>query len=891
MDKFQNWTQNIEAPVAGFATPKSLAELCQVVREAEAAGLPVHAAGSAWAYSAPAHCEGVVVHTEALSGFPAAVQSAITQPGPADRLLVAVGGGITIRNLCLALDGKPRPDGRPGPPAELLRGRRWTLPTLGGACGQSLAGAVGTGTHGGDAARPAIGDYLHALLLVGSGGQLTLVQRTAAVEVNLLRDNLIAEGELPPGATVRELRSDAALDAAVLALGRFGIVHTAVLAAQDETEVALVEHRWPSTWRALAPGLGARIEQAVAGDEFLEVLINPVTQADGDRTCLVSQRKSLPHTELPVAGRAFGLGDQASTPVLDERSRSSLPPEIGQALCAKELPPLLADVAKLLGLPTDRRLGDVLSDLLNLTTTLGLPQLVEVATSAVTDALKPSRRPSDNQPWLVHGTRWEVGDFFDYDSDCFRMDFAELFFPADGDLTARVDGVLGVFETLRAQGIALGGYVSLRFLRGSHSLLAPAPFERSCAIEVAMLRGLVGNRMALTLLHELAVRHGGRLHWGQLNELDSAATTQLLGDALPTWRRELAAAEGESTTFSTAFTRRRGLEVDRTADWTQWTDGGIRAGGAPALAGNQVFVADERRIVHSTNTIGGPWRQVRPEPIGAQARVVVLAGARRLEILAADATGRVLRSRQEANGGFPRWEQLDGEGIDGDPVGAAHADGRLELFARGDFQRQRALLQAWAHWPGGPWAGLTPVGSGRLGGPPSVCGRSFQGSDQLVVLAAGPTGYVRWSAQTGPGGASGWTAWQDLGAQPGSHPLAFRDPHGVVRALVLDPAGQAYEAIELTGELAVRWQPWRALPAGPRLDPTVGLTGAGSWLLGLGRDGRLLGSHLDGGNWTAWQDLGGALTGPVAASAGTGGVLVAGVRRGDGQLVSRRLNA
>lgn len=890
MDTFQNWTQNIEAPVAGFATPKTLAELRQVVLDAEAAGLPVHAVGSAWSYSAPAHCEGIVVRTEALSGFPAALQASITAADTGPRLLLAVGGGITIRNLSLALDGKPRPDGRPGPPAELLRGRRWSMPTLGGSGGQTLAGATGTGTHGGDAARPAIGDYLHALLLIGSGGQVTLIQRAAVVDVDLLRDKLIAEGELPADGTVRELRGDAALDAAVVSLGRFGVLHSAVLEVHDETERALVEHRNPGTWRQLSRELPALVERAVTGDEYLEVLINPVAQPDGDRKTVLSRRKSLPLGDLPTAGRTFGLGDQASTPVTEERARAGLPPELGQALCAKELPPLLAEVARLLGLPTDRRLGDVLADLLNLTTTLGLPQLVEVATTAVTEGVKPVRRPSDNQPWLVHGTRWEVGDFFDYDIDCYRMDFAELFFPADADLAARVDGVLGVFDSVRAQGIALGGYVSLRFLRGSRSLLAPAPFERSCAIEVAFLRGLTGNRQALTLLHEYALAHGGRLHWGQLNETDSAAVTRMFGAALTGWRQELLAAEGDSATFSTAFTRTRGLEADRPVDWTQWTDGGIRAGGPPTLLGQQAFLADQHRIVHTTTTIGGGWQQVRPEPVGARARVSALASARRLELLATGPTGHVLRSRQEAGGQFPRWEALGGPGLDGDPAGAAHQDGKLELFGRGDFQRQRQLLQAETIWVSGPWSPLGGISSGRLGGPPSVCGRGFNGSDQLVVVASGATGLVRWSAQHGPGSGSEWTPWQDLGHQPGSHPLAFRDPGGVVRVLVIDHAGRAHEAVELTGELAVRWQPWRPLPEGPRLDPTIGLTGAGSWLLGLGRDGRLLGSHLDAGTWSAWQDLGGALCGPVAAGASADGVLVAGVRRGDAQLVSRRLN-
>jgi hypothetical protein len=59
----------------------------------------------------------------------------------------------------------------------LRHGRELTLPTHGGAGGQSLAGAISTGTHGGDVRRRPIGDYVHAIIMVGSRDLVRLFQR------------------------------------------------------------------------------------------------------------------------------------------------------------------------------------------------------------------------------------------------------------------------------------------------------------------------------------------------------------------------------------------------------------------------------------------------------------------------------------------------------------------------------------------------------------------------------------------------------------------------------------------------------------------------------------------------------------------------------------------
>src|SRR3954467_5708908 len=83
--------------VREFARPAGLAELCDAVRRAEAAGWAVHAMGAAGAFSAPAYCPDMVIRTDDLRGVPRGVQSAITSAEAAGRVLVAVEAGIKIR--------------------------------------------------------------------------------------------------------------------------------------------------------------------------------------------------------------------------------------------------------------------------------------------------------------------------------------------------------------------------------------------------------------------------------------------------------------------------------------------------------------------------------------------------------------------------------------------------------------------------------------------------------------------------------------------------------------------------------------------------------------------------------------------------------------------------
>jgi hypothetical protein len=614
--------------------------------------------------------------------------------------------------LPLQLPGGPvvRPPSGPRddlPPWPIHRGRDLTLPTLGGAGAQSIAGAISTGTHGGDVARPPIGDFVHALVVVGSGGKIRLLQRDGnppIVDYERLRANL--SGIVPADSLVDSTGTQA-FDAAVVSVGRFGVTYAYVVEVHDESNTFVYEHRSISSWEAVKRDLATNIATARERDDFYMVVVSPVRPPNGDRRCYVSVHKTLPREATANAGQAFGMAlppveariagtfmdgrgavvyrgvdnriheiastaptvawghadlsglaagapeaagepfayttefggqghcarvvyrgvdnriheiastaptvawghadlsgdgpadDLSSRPVAEERLRGpgvrspvewrvlvGLAAVFGAAagqgvlprlslLCADRVTDGLKELqhwirasgegADRLNIPggamfaaaadsIDRigprhKLGDVVNDALK----AGPPEIVDQILDAVFEA--------NQRPWLVHGRRWEISDRHDYENDCYRGDSVEIFFAADQELPARVEQVFGVFDSLRARGMPLAAWISLRFLSASTSLLGTAAFAPiSCAIEVSILRGGRGNDEALSRIQDIAIRNGGRIHWGQQNDLDPNGVAAMYGDRFLRWRDRLEAIEGTSLTFSNPFTMSHGLE-------------------------------------------------------------------------------------------------------------------------------------------------------------------------------------------------------------------------------------------------------------------------------------------------------------------------------------------
>jgi hypothetical protein len=151
-----------------------------------------------------------------------------------------------------------------------------------------------------------------------------------------------------------------------------------------------------------------------------------------------------------------------------------------------------------------------------------------------------------------------TGPAEDSDQNDFRADSIELIFDAmTGDYLDFLDEILPIAPLFQQ-----AGYVSLRPSLRSSALLSMhnVTGKRAISIEISSPKDLPGNLPWLAYVHQAAIRHNGRPHWGQYNKLDALTTAMLYGDSLNQWREALLKVSGTSALFSNAFTRQRGLE-------------------------------------------------------------------------------------------------------------------------------------------------------------------------------------------------------------------------------------------------------------------------------------------------------------------------------------------
>jgi hypothetical protein len=121
----------------------------------------------------------------------------------------------------------------------------WTFQTLGGAGGQTVFGALTTGTHGGDFKYPPIADSVLALHLVADGGNHYWIE-PKETEVQLTDDNKLKALYGGVG-NFGIIRDDNVFNSVLISAGRFGIVYSIVMRAVRQ--YSLHEERRLSTWQ------------------------------------------------------------------------------------------------------------------------------------------------------------------------------------------------------------------------------------------------------------------------------------------------------------------------------------------------------------------------------------------------------------------------------------------------------------------------------------------------------------------------------------------------------------------------------------------------------------------------------------------------------------------
>lgn len=155
----------------------------------------------------------------------------------------------------------------------------WAFETMGGAGGQTVFGALTTGTHGGDFVVPPMADFVEAMHLVADGGKHYWIERgrvsgVAGLPIQMTsRDSLMAlyGAERFGGPEQFEvIRDSNVFNAVLVGAGRFGIVYSVVM--RVVRQYMLHEERVLTTWEDVRP-LISDLSSSLYSTRFLQLAV------------------------------------------------------------------------------------------------------------------------------------------------------------------------------------------------------------------------------------------------------------------------------------------------------------------------------------------------------------------------------------------------------------------------------------------------------------------------------------------------------------------------------------------------------------------------------------------------------------------------------------------
>jgi FAD/FMN-containing dehydrogenase len=578
--------------------PATVDEVVVAVQGANRSKTPVRPVGSAWSFSDCIYTEDILLDMRGLNrtlGY-AHVRGrggATWTEGPApalrgalrldilradeERYFVHTQAGATIESLNRFLDYKGA-----------------TLSTMGSSSGQTIAGAISTGTHGGHFDRPPIADYVRALLVVDPGGGLHWIEGEGD---RALIDQDRWPGRPDIGADIQLHQDDELLDAALVSFGCLGVVVEVVLECRRQALLSRVSkmttwasaRQWIVDWMRggdtlagqlrhpavhLEPGASTRTPVTPI-HEALEVFISPHRNDDDysrpresywDRDCLL----------VSVA--------RADADDLEGGEFIAPPPDLDETEVALDV--------ELHGHGGLRRAARQIMQAARPDTGGYFKAHTVLSTyTGFTRAPSPRARPVPVEP-----------------SPGFT---SEVVLPTEAVAYLRfLDDFFEKFDTLQGAGQNFAGFLSLRFTRGTRALMGMQRFAeqpvsaRVCHVEFQALKefnmshvlisfgfALAGSLVAagagslpdpdidhsgnleghsdehLRAGEDLVSGRLGKMHWGQFHRLNRIQVLADYGDDLHRWRvqRTKLLGAGHDRLLSNSFTRRCGLESNREA--------------------------------------------------------------------------------------------------------------------------------------------------------------------------------------------------------------------------------------------------------------------------------------------------------------------------------------
>ena len=456
----------------------------------------------------------------------------LSSPTPAG-LFFHVEAGITIGDLNLLLDHESP---------------RMAVPTMGGASGQTLAGAIATGTHGGDFDRPPLADMVRAIYLVGAGGVEHWVEPSVGITTPAS-----VQSVFPTIAMANIHYDDDMFHAVLLSAGCMGIIYSMII--QPVAQYGLFEVRTQTTWSALqtaaAPALAGVLDGTFTGlasrgsNRFAQIVVNPFPDKDGDHNCYVTNRQE---TGAPVRPYDFGMSSASG-------DISTIDPQF--------ISDTIYNAYDHSDVNIDWNLTHFKDQMSDYST---IPALAVALTNFAAD---------NGYGWLMAavidavlqwgnpvGERWDLG-YKIMGGGVWRAPIGAYSFEVGFDVPTGIqfmNTVLGLIKGLIDAKSYVAGYVLMRICGPSQALLAMERFSPTCMIEIAILSGTYGALDLMASLQTAAMSVGGLLHWGQVNDnLTADYVSRVYGSNLTKWKAARGKLSGALATFDNYFSARCGL--------------------------------------------------------------------------------------------------------------------------------------------------------------------------------------------------------------------------------------------------------------------------------------------------------------------------------------------
>ncbi|ETX06032.1 MAG: hypothetical protein ETSY2_19485 [Candidatus Entotheonella gemina] len=576
MAVWENYGENQRVNARAIHVPGSLAEVREIVTAAARDGLGVKAYGSGHSFSGVARCDTNEIlidlspENEQLK-HRCVIDGRLINPAAAGKPLVAVETAVAVYELSDWLNAQEHP---------------LALPAIGAVNGQTIVGAMATGTHGSEIAFGPMANMARAFFIVDGRGDCLLVQPSTPVfkdrdALQTALTTLSGEAVWLQTAleTARPVADDDLFRACLIGVGVVGMIYAVVLEVQpqfrlQETRTARtwedVKAHWqmPAAWheakaaweQARDHSAGEALRQArrtwqeaqhqtlllmlkryfpdgdAEGLYTFSFLVNPYpNRAEGTHSCFVTvstlaEPASVDSPREPALDRLRAIDQACTTQSWFLRLRRSL---------FRGAQRIFNRLFRRLGL--DEVLTDILVWFLR-TVPSTIDDLIDAVLRAdLGQRLGLSHDILTREVYEVKGWGIEVGVSLDR-------------------LVDAVDTMLAQAAEMRRRRRYLTGPIALRFVAMTEAMLGMSADEMTVQVEITILKDTPHAERTLPRLERILLdRYDGVFHWGLEWDVASVEDARRSYRHFETFRRIVGEHLDPDSRFANTYTRRVGI--------------------------------------------------------------------------------------------------------------------------------------------------------------------------------------------------------------------------------------------------------------------------------------------------------------------------------------------